>query len=317
VVNLGFEKVFWQLKFFYVVQQLDTGMIEPASALPTLQRDSHPGFERQSSGTGQLTRSRYSLSSLWSCASDNQIPRVRRAFKAVSYMVENRQSSNQDILKRYQKLIRIYSTRVDSIIENRRQIEASMEREVQHMMEKTREVQAYQAKIQRSLEFLSFSENGRARPPTLWQIKRICDAICKEGIRFKELSDRVEKVETEAAGIAPKIVPLVCQRSDNVEHDLNCLKNKLAHNVLNQEEAKMKRESAKANHDTLVKMIFEYKTALETTRIQKQALQIESDRLADEFHDSLDNASHIIGTILWRMETATGCDKIAGMEKFI
>jgi hypothetical protein len=246
--------------------------------------------------------------------------RNRRPFKSVSYMIESKQGSNQDVLRHYQKLIRLHSAGIQSIKEEKAHIRSSQTRELMHITEKNREAEAYQENIRNILEFLRSSSKNKVRPasppPTLRQMKRVSDAICREGLRFKAMSNEIDKVETELAGLNTNersLLGYAVGDNNNFEHDLAYFKDRLAHNVFCQEEAMLKRETVQSNRDMLVKMIFDYKTALETVHIQKQALQCESERLADDFHDALDIASRTLGTIAWRTAIVKASDEVASM----
>jgi hypothetical protein len=159
----------------------------------------------------------------------------------------------------------------------------------------------------------------QAKAPTMSQLKEISDAILREGLRFKQGSEQPERIEREIEGckeVSPAMnVKSAPPENATMEEELKFQRLRFTRNVFKEEEAKLKLETVMANRDMLTRMIFDYKTGIEATKLKKQGLQEESERLADDFKDRLDESAAILGELLWRNEMLREEIKIARMTK--
>ena len=295
------------------------------SNLPPLKSGSR---SQLSSAPSYLSRSRKSTSSLLSLGSDLQSTgsqsKNRKPFKPISYFIEKRIVPSQDVYHHYQRLMRLHRAALSALIEEKGQIVVSMQREREHIDALNKENEKRQTSIRETLQVLRNS-SGKNRvegqPPSISQLRQIANTILREGLKFKQLSERPQRIDKEVEGVdslnenAPFDLRQTLGEDANLDKIMEFQRTKLSNLVFKRENARLRLETIMSNRDMLTRVIFDHKTALETLKLKKQNLQEEAERLADEFDKLLEEASERLGEVVWRNAMVRACNDISCMSK--
>jgi hypothetical protein len=217
--------------------------------------------------------------------------------------------------------MRIHRSHVYAITEEKADIIASTKREKAHMEALKTENEKRQNWIRETLEFLRNTTGKReveGGAPSLSQLRFLSDAILKEALRFKKDSEQPERIEREIEGCkASNPWEMTNPPGENatIEEEIEFQRSRVLGLVFKEEEARLKLETIMTNRDMLTRMIFDYKTALEAMKVKKQGLQEESEKLADEFKDSLDETARTLGELLWKNAMVRACNEITKMSR--
>jgi hypothetical protein len=262
---------------------------------------------------------------MWSSQSDLQGwaagQKKSRPFKPISYIVEKRQGASQDVLRHYQRVMRIHRAHVYAITEEKADIVASMKREKAHIESLNQESERRQNWIRDTLEFLRNASGKREMEggaPSLSQLKFLSDAILKEALRFKKDSEQPERIEREMEGCKesnPWEMKNPPGENATIEEEIEFQRSRVSALVFKEEEARLKLETIMTNRDMLTRTIFDHETALEAIKVKKQGLQEESERLADEFKDSLEETARKLGELLWKNAMVQSCNEVTKMVR--
>ena len=220
--------------------------------------------------------------------------------------------------------MRLHRAALSALIEEKGQIVVSMQREREHIDALNKENEKRQTSIRETLQVLRNS-SGKNRvegqPPSISQLRQIANTILREGLKFKQLSERPQRIDKEVEGVdslnenAPFDLRQTLGEDANLDKIMEFQRTKLSNLVFKRENARLRLETIMSNRDMLTRVIFDHKTALETLKLKKQNLQEEAERLADEFDKLLEEASERLGEVVWRNAMVRACNDISCMSK--
>ncbi|OHS94478.1 hypothetical protein TRFO_11098 [Tritrichomonas foetus] len=298
-----------------------------------------PSLRQQSSTRSQLSnqpsflsRSRRSTSSLLSIGSDLQSTgsnsKNRRPFKPISYFRERRVQATQETYHHFQRVMRTHKAALTALIDEKSQITAAMKRERAHIDALNQENEAREASIRETLAILRSSTSGKrieGQPPSIAQLRLISNAILKEGLRFKQLSEQPKRIERETIGaenLAEEKSPLELNKTlpgatndDQNDDSMDYQRSRLSNLVFKKEDAKMRLETIMSNRDMLTRVIFDHKTALEALKLKQKALTEEAVNLEKSFHENLEEIAKTLGELTWKNAMVQACNDIAFLPK--
>ncbi|KAK8888851.1 hypothetical protein M9Y10_033591 [Tritrichomonas musculus] len=299
------------------------------SHLPSLRKS---GTRSQLGSTpSYLSHSRRSTSSLLSIGSDLQSNgsnnKTRRPFKPISYFNERRVQISQDSYHHFQRVTRAHKAALSALIDEKSQIATAMKREAAHIDALNQENEAREASIRETLATLRSSSGKRieGNPPSLSQLRKLSNAILKEGLKFKQLSEQPSRIERETIGIDTNIEeknPLeisnknpIPGNDDNFDDSMDFQRARLSNLVFKKEDAKMRLETIMSNRDMLTRVIFDHKTALEALKLKEKTLSEEAVSLEKNFHSILDEIAKTLGELAWKNAMVQACNDIAFLPK--
>ena len=310
------------------------------SNLPSLRQSSTRS--QLSNQPSFLSRSKRSTSSLLSIGSDIQSNgssnKNRRPFKIISYFRERRAIPTQDTFHHYQRVMRLHRAALSSMVDEKSQIVAAIKRERAHIDTLHKESEEKESSIRETLNILKTTAlnrmNGKmdeprkrtGKPPSIAQLKLLSNAILKEGLKFKRLSEQPTRIEREAIGseslnLIEDMNPLELNKALTVTNDeigddnMDFQRSRLTNLVFKKEDAKLRLETIMSNRDMLTRVIFDHKTALEALKLKQKSLTEEAATLEQSFHEMLNDIAKQLGELTWKNAMVEACNDIAFLSK--
>ena len=253
--------------------------------------------------------------------------KTRRPFKHISYFNERRVQISQDSYHHFQRVTRAHKAALSALVDEKSQIATAMKREAAHIDALNQENEAREASIRETLAILRSTSGKRVEgnPPSLSQLRKLSNAILKEGLKFKQLSEQPTRIERETIGVDSNIEeknPLeissknpISGNDDNFDDSMDFQRARLSNLVFKKEDAKMRLETIMSNRDMLTRVIFDHKTALEALKLKEKALSEEATSLENSFRSSLDEIAQTLGELAWKNAMVQACNDIAFLPK--
>jgi predicted nucleic acid-binding Zn-ribbon protein len=244
----------------------------------------------------------------------------RHAFHPVSYSIERRTGTNQEIINHYNRIARGYKVTINDLRNEKSQLKSAIKREATHIAAVRQEKEDRETAIQETLSILVEGKSGlvRSHPPSISQLKRISDAILEEGLKFKKQSEIGWRIETELGSetlgdVGSKMLDLAGKGRPEFDMEMPSECRALAGLIYKRVDYRLRLAMVVANRDMLSRMIYDYQTALETIKVKKQALSEENSRLECDLEGLLDSYSRSWGEYSWKHEVLKKTAEIADM----
>ena len=300
------------------------------SNLPSLRVEQRPMLGAVSSASSLFSRSRRSTSSLLSLNSDmqssNSSQRGQRQFKQISYIIERRLAATQDVIRKYHSIEKSYKAAITALISEKSQIKISMEREKAHIDTLIQENEEREANIRDTLKALrsnNKSQKIHSKPPTIEQLRKLANAIMREGMKFKKASECQSRIDKEIddddkndSSQEQLYLNQTLGDDSSIDKIMEINRKKLSANVIQLESAKMKLETTMSNRDMLTRVIFDHNTNKEALKLKMEALTAEGKTLVADFEEQLNKYAQILGEMMWKNEVVKACNEIAKLPKY-
>lgn len=292
------------------------------SKLPSLY-----GNTRLGTNSSFASRSRRSNSSMLSSDTQSSISsqKERHQFKSISYFLERRHGSSTEVVHHLQRLHRNYKAQIAALIDEKAKILTASKREEAHIEALRQENEERERGIQETLRCLKSTKPGKrldGKPPTIEQLRKLSDAIMKEGLRFKHLSEQPKRIEREILGakLDGDETPFDIQQTEpkddaTIDKVMEFQRNKLSNLVFKFEDTNARLNTIMTNRDMLTRMIFDRKTALEALKVKKMSLIEEGKKLEETFNKNLKDVATTLGNLQWKNEMTKACGLIAALPK--
>ncbi|KAH0787012.1 hypothetical protein GPJ56_009010 [Histomonas meleagridis] len=297
-----------------------------SSGLPLLKSASgtKPSFELSQSSFSTASRPSNSSLSFDNSALGSE-RRNRKPFKPVSYFFERQLQQNQDTLNHFQRVSKTHKATLASLIEEKSEIQTAIKREESHIVNVNQKFDEQEKSIYQSLEILRNAKNEKDTdddPPSISQIRKISDAILREGLKFKQMSEQPQRIEQEmltarSDGYSEPCLTLqqTVYDGDLKFDDIEFQRNRLSSLVFRYEDASLRLEAVLSNREMLNRVIFDYNTHLEALKLKKENLMEEGKKLEDDFNDLLSKYATQLGELMWKNQMINACNEIASIKK--
>ena len=284
-----------------------------------------------SSTSSLFSRSKRSSASLLSMNSDmqssNSSQRGIRHFKPISYLIEKKIGLPNEIIRKYHSVQKNYRTAITALISEKSQIKISMEREQAHINTLIQENEEREANIRDTLKALrsnNRTEKIKSKPPTIEQLRKLANAIMREGMKFKKASENQSRIDREIEDpekneYSQDELDLTQTLGDEASIDklMEINRKRLSANVIQLENSKLKLETTMSNRDMLTRVIFDHNTNKEALKLKMEALTAEGKTLVNDFEEQLNHYAQILGEMMWKNEVVKACNSIAKLPKYI
>jgi hypothetical protein len=293
-----------------------------------------PGLPRLASrrSNGSISRDRSSSNFFTSSSDLDSVTEstvmnaaASRMGRQLSYVLERRASASPEVVRSYQRVQRRHLIALAGLTEEKAQIIEAIEREQAHTEAMRQEAHARRERIRETFDILTSNAPRLEKvhePPSMSQLRRIANAILKEGLSFKEKSERsTHTIERETRGVESLHTTSLFELQGapgpqaSVEKVLSYQISRLSHLVLKKEDAKLRLETIIANRQMLHRMIHDRKDDVGALKTVRDQLQVQSAVLIDQYREVLSDSATALGEIAWKNAVVTACNDISGLAR--